>query len=387
MKRKCIMIGLLGAGVAVLILFLMGAFSGGKVDPGRISPVRSAFDPERLVAAKRVNATQWYEAVGTVRPFTETKIEARVSGRVERVLVRPGDKVKKGDLLIVLDNRELKSRLEQARRGMESAEAAREQARQTIDAAKAAFANSESTYRRIKTLFSEKAVAEQALDQAEADYLQTKAALARARNGLARAEALVEQARNAEEEARINLGYASIMATEDAEVARRMVEPGDMAFPNKPLLDLQTGESLRLEASVREGVIGRIKRGDALPVLITALGERTEGTVDEIAPSGDPTTRTFLVKVTLPASPGLYPGMFGRLLIPLGQKPAVVVERDALRQVGQLTTVVVKTNGPEGWRAVYVRTGEDESLRGGGSLVEILAGLDGNETVAVGGVF
>jgi RND family efflux transporter MFP subunit len=381
------MIGLLGAGVAVLILFFMGAFSGGKVEPGRISPIRAAFHPERVVVAKRINATQWYEAVGTVRPFTETKIEARVASRVEQVFVRPGDKVKAGDLLVKLDSRELKSRLEQARKGMESAAAAREQARQSIDAAKATFANAASTYKRIKILFSEKAVAEQELDRAEAEYLQTKAALARSRNGLARTEALVEQARNAEEEARINLDYTSIRATEDAEVARRMVEPGDMAIPGKALLYLQTGESLRLEASVREGVIGRIKRGEKLPVLITVLGRRTEGTVDEIVPSGDPATRTFLVKVALPASPGLYPGMFGRLLIPLGEKPAVVVERDALRRVGQLTAVVVETDGAEGWRSVYVRTGEDAPFGSEGDMVEILAGLDGNETVAVGGVF
>jgi RND family efflux transporter MFP subunit len=306
---------------------------------------------------------------------------------VERVLVRPGDQVKPGDLLIELDSRQLKSRLEQARQELESARAARNQAEQSIDAAKAAFVNAESTYQRIKKLYEEKAVAEQALDQAESEYLQSKAALERARNGLNRAKAQVEQARNAVEEARIALDYTSIQATEDGEVARRMAEPGDLAFPGKPLLYLQTGESLRLEASVREGVIGRIRRGDELEVLITALGESVTGTVDEIVPSADPQTRTFLVKVMLPPLPGLYPGMFGRLLIPMDERAVVAVDRKALRRVGQLTTVVVKTDEPPGWRSLYVQTGDRLGPTGSSDKVEILSGLDGGEAVAVGGLY
>ncbi|MFW5837466.1 MAG: efflux RND transporter periplasmic adaptor subunit, partial [Desulfovibrionaceae bacterium] len=245
----------------------------------------------------------------------------------------------------------------------------------------------ESTYKRIKKLYDEKVVAEQTLDQTESEYLQSKAALQRARNGLNRAKAQVRQAENAVEEAQIALSYTSIKATEDAEVARRMVEPGDLAFPGKALLYLQTGESLRLEASVREGVIGRVQRGDKLPVLVSPLGESVQGRVDEIVPSADPATRTFLVKVVLPSLPGMYPGMFGRLLIPLGEQDVVAVDREALRRVGQLTTAVVRLGEDEGWRSLYVQTGGPLGPMDESNLVEVLAGLDGNETVAVGGVF
>lgn len=82
------------------------------------------------------------------------------------------------------------------------------------------------------------------------------------------------------------------------------------------------------------------------------------------------------MKVGLPALPGVYPGMFGRLLAPAGERQAVLVPASALRRVGQLETVAVREAG--GWRSVYVKAG---AARDG--KVEILAGLFGNETVGL----
>lgn len=210
----------------------------------------------------------------------------------------------------------------------------------------------------------------------EANYLKARAGLAQAEDGFQAASAWVKQARKAVEEAEINLGYTSIVAPADGEVARRMVESGDLAFPGKQLMLIQTGGSLRLEALVREGVIGKVRIGQELDLEIQALGEHTSGTVEEVVPSADPLTRSFLVKVGLNPLPGLYPGMFGRLLIPLQQKTVVLVPQNSVSRVGQLQTVLVQTN--DIWEPVYVRTG-----RSYGDKVEVLSGLTGNETVGI----
>ncbi|MGE4297812.1 MAG: efflux RND transporter periplasmic adaptor subunit [Desulfovibrionaceae bacterium] len=378
------MLGALGAlALAVIFLWFGGAFVTNTIGPGdAVAPAAAGEPPARTGTARVAAITDWYEAVGTVRPRTETRIEAQVTAKVRQVLVRPGGKVAKGDPLLVLDSRELQSRADQARQALSSSMSARDQARQTIKAAQAAFDQAQSQYKRIKTLFSDGAVTKQEMDKAESDFLQAEAALRRAGDGLSGAESAVGQARNYLEQGQISLGYATIVANEDAEVLQRLVEPGDLAFPGKALLLVQTGGALRLEALVREGLIRRVRPGGRFPVAITALdtppGEPLEGVIEEVLPSADPLTRTFTVKAALPQAPGLYPGMFGRLLIPLGERQAVMVPAEAVRRVGQLETVGVVAGGAV--RTIYVTTGETR-----GNEVEILSGLSGGETLALGG--
>jgi RND family efflux transporter MFP subunit len=198
---------------------------------------------------------------------------------------------------------------------------------------------------------------------------------------VAAAQARSREADKVIREAEIDLEHTAILAREAGEVAKRLVEPGDLAFPGKKLLVLQTGASLRLEAMVREGLIGRVRVGDRVGVVVSALGEGAplEAVVDEMEPLADPVTRSFLVKARLPEAPGLYPGMFGRLLVPLGEREAVLVPEAAVIRVGQLETVMVRQG--DAWQPVHVRTGERV---GKGEMVEVLSGLSGGETVGVG---
>jgi RND family efflux transporter MFP subunit len=207
--------------------------------------------------------------------------------------------------------------------------------------------------------------------------LQANAGLKQAEDGLREAQADVKQAEKVVEQASISLGYTRIKAPEAGEVVRRLAEPGDLAWPGKPIVALQTRGSLRLEAVVREGLIKRIKSGSSLQVRITAIDKRLQGKVDEVVPSADPMTRTFLVKVNLPQEPDLYPGMFGRLMVPLDEEEVVAVPKEAVTRIGQLEVVSVKENGR--WRQIYVRTGRDIN----GYWCEILSGLQGGELVAL----
>ncbi|MFV0422689.1 efflux RND transporter periplasmic adaptor subunit [Oleidesulfovibrio sp.] len=378
-KRK--LLAVIGGVTVLIFLFL---WSSGMLNTQKLSPEDTYNSPSSAATtqqhpattAKIVAVKDTIEAVGTVRPRTETRVEAQVTAKILHIAVSTGDKVRKGDILIELDNRELVSRRDQAAQAIIGSNAAVAQARQAVAEAKAAFAKAKNQYQRIKALFSERAVAQRELDQAEAEYLQSEAALASAQGGLSGALSAGVQASKRLEEAEIALGYATITALEDGEVVRREAEAGDLAFPGKPLLVIQAGGALRLEAQVREGLIQRVRTGSGLQVRIAAAGESPlAGVVEEVVPSADPRTRTFLVKVGLPPAPGLYPGMYGKLLIPLDARQTVLIPAVAVQRVGQLETVRIHT-ADNTVQTVHVKTG-----RHFGNDIEILSGLTGGEQV------
>ena len=115
-----------------------------------------------------------------------------------------------------------------------------------------------------------------------------------------------------------------------------------MAAPGAPLLTVEDDASYRLEASVDESQLGKIRLRDKVGVQIDALGEAFfEGTVSDIIPTTDAATRSYTVKITLPANPALRSGLYGRARFTLGQQPVLTVSEKSLVRQGQLTAVYV----------------------------------------------
>ncbi len=361
-------------GAAVIILWI---FSGGEITPGMVEPDKTpAAAGAGTVNAEIETVTEWYDAVGTVQPRTQARIEAQVSGQVINVRVNAGDRVSKDDLLVELDDRQLESRYSQATQSLKTVVSQKEQARQAVNAAQAAFAEAESAYNRVKKFFDADAATEQDLEQARSRYLQAKASLKRAKDGLAGASAGVRMAEEMVQEAKIGLGYTKINAPANGEVLKRLVDPGDMAMPGKPLLLLKTPGGLQLEAYVRESLVRKIHPGKTLRVELSTLQKTVDSRVEELIPYADPQTRTFLVKSKLPNIPNLYPGMYGKLRIPYKQVELVLIPRTAVYEVGQLELVMVKS--ADGWGRRYIKTGNIY-----GNRVEVLSGLSGNETLKI----
>lgn len=324
--------------------------------------------------ARLTPVVQTYEAVGTIRPETETVVEAQVTAKIEKIPVTPGSTVTKGQLLLALDSRQLTSRLDQAVEGQRGAVAARKQAKQALVAAEAGFERAQSAYKRTQTFHTSDAATDQQLEEAKAAFLTAEAGVLRSREALAAAESQIRQAKERIKEARIALGYAELKAPEDGEVLKKMVEPGDLALPGKPLLVLRTSRQLILEAFVREGLITAVAPGDTLDVELTTLKRKVSATVKEIVPYADPKTRTFLVKAALPMVEGLYPGMYGKLMVPTGTTDVITLPQKAINRVGQLELVRVKRE--DTWERRYIQTGNTL-----GQNVEILSGLTPGETV------
>lgn len=276
------------------------------------------------------------EVVGTVRPKLHAVIEAKVSGKIEKLLVAPGQQVKAGDLLAQLDAREIQAKLDQTL-------AVREQATRDLE--------------RARKLFEQKITS-----QAEFDTV-----LARER-----------VAAGAVTETQTALGYTKIVAPFDGVVTRKLADVGDLAAPGKPILEMEDPAAFRFEADVPEALMSEIRIGEKLPVRISAVTTDLEGTVVEMAPVADPSSRTFLVKLDLPPTEGVRSGQFGRVLVPTGKTDAVWVPTSALIVRGQMETVFVAMNQHAQLR--LVRTGKRTN-----SEVELLAGLSRGEEVVIEG--
>jgi RND family efflux transporter MFP subunit len=290
----------------------------------------------KLVAVEAHGLTAVEEVVGTVRAKLRAAVEAKLAGRVETLLVAPGQTVKRGDLLATLEAREALARLD-------SAQAVREQA--TRD------------WERVGRLVRDGAATVAELD----------AVLARQRVAAA---AVVE--------AETMVGHARVVAPFDGVITRKLADLGDLATPGRPLLELEDPQRLRFEADVPEALLERLQLGAKLPVRLAALKEPVEGVVGEIAPVAEAVSRTFLVKLELPFLPGVRAGQFGRMAVSTGEAAVPHVPAAAIFQRGQLEYVFVADGGYA--RLRLIRTGKHF-----GREVEIVAGLNVAERVIVEG--
>jgi RND family efflux transporter MFP subunit len=173
--------------------------------------------------------------------------------------------------------------------------------------------------------------------------------------------------------------YAKLAAPFSGVVITKTVEPGNLATPGVPLLTIERDGLYRLEASVDESKLTSVRVGQAVEAVIEASDRKLKARVSEIAPSVDSASRTYIVKLDLPATPQLRTGMFGRAIFPLGMQKVVAVPVAALMERGQLQSVFVVEDGMAHTRLVHTRlvtTG-----RRAGDAVELLSGLNAGERI------
>ena len=272
------------------------------------------------------------EVVGGVEAAQRAVLSAKVTGVIDAIKAAPGAVVARGDVLLTIDAREIKARLDQA-------EASKDQA--------------QKDFARIERLLQSGSSTRQEFDAATTRLRTAEAGLV---------------------EARTMMQYTAIVAPFDGVVTRKLVEVGDLATPGKPLLEMENSSLLRFECQIPEALVDRIQMGAELPVRVDAAGEALIGKVSEIAPSASAGSRTFLVKLDLPSAEKLRAGQFGRVRVPVRERPVVVVPLGAVVRRGQVESVFVVQDG----RALLrlVKTG-----RAIDGKVEILSGLNGGESV------
>ena len=235
-------------------------------------------------------------------------------GTITRVNVHEGDHVRRGEVLVSIDEAQQQAAYAGAKAGLQASQ-------ESIAAADADYALAESTMKRYQMLYDKKSVSPQEYDEVKTRLAAAQARRDAAHAGRTQAEAGVSQAGTA-------MSFTKVRAPFDGIVIAKLAEPGAMAAPGVPLLVVEDPSRFRLEAQVDESKIGAVKLGETVPVVIDSLGEQPiEGKVTQIVPAADPGSRTFTVKIDLPANPQMRTGLFGRARFPRGEREAIAIPK------------------------------------------------------------
>jgi RND family efflux transporter MFP subunit len=292
-----------------------------------------------------------YTAEALVEAVRQSTVSAQIAGRIVDLRFDVGDTVKKGEVIVRIDERA-------AARALEASEA-------QVREAQAALANARAQYERSKQLLAQKFISQAALDQAESAY---KAAQARVGALLAGAGAAATER-----------SFATVLAPYSGVVSARHVELGEMATPGKPLMTGFDPSTLRVVATVPQAQVAAIRASGKARVEVPSAGRWVEVKEMTIMPAADPRTHTTRVRLELPADVrGVYPGVYARAHFVTGAAPRLLVPRAAVFRRSELTAVyVVGEDGRPRLRQVRVGAAGDEHS------VEVLAGLRPGERVAL----
>ena len=329
--------------LAIVVLLLLIAWMAGlfveKIKPGS----NTAAQPHtgEPVVVRVADVTIIEKVPASVEATQATLISSRLMARIASVRVRAGDTVNKGDLLLELENSDIKAQVKQAEARISANLARLSEARQTLE--------------RVKELQAGGVMSVSDLDRAEANHETLVAELSGARQAL--------------EESKTALSYTEIVAPFDGRVVDRFSEPGDTAQPGTKLLALYNPLTLRVEAQVREHLALGLEVGQALQVEIPSLDRIVDAVIEERVPAADPGSRSFRVKAGVAFDNSLLPGMYARLLVPAGTGKQLMIPADRVVHVGQLDLVWVLQDGQSYRR--FVRIGQ--VVQNG--QVEVLSGL------------
>lgn len=315
------------------------------------------------------------KASGTVEARTRSVIAAQVMGVVRQVMVEPGQNVRAGQTLVVIDSQQLQAGAAQAEAARLEARSALPETAAAIESARAQLELARSTQARLKRLYERKSLAQQEMDEADARVKQAESAVAMAQSRRAQVEAKIAQGDQAVSSATTQRGYATLVAPFAGVVVEKMAAVGSMALPGVPLLTIEAAGGFRVALQVEESQASRMKLGMPLRVAVEDR-EAVELKVTEIVPALDAATRSLTVKADLPPMQGLRSGAYARGEWVVGERETLTVDALAVRESGQMQMVLVVEGAKA--RSRMVSVGEVIAGRR-----EVLSGLKVGEKVVV----
>jgi len=301
------------------------------------------------VSTPSIEKGNFITASGKVEAVQNANISTRSMGYVNNILVKVGDKVSKGQLLISINSADISAK--------------KRQVDASIIEATVAFKNAEKDYNRYKALFTKNSASQKEMDDMTANYEMAKARL--------------EAAKQMKNQINAQLSYSNITAPFNGVITGKYINKGDMANPGIPLLSIETPGKYKVIAMVPESQITQIKKNTKVDVNIKSINKFVQGTVTEVSSSAKNTGGQYLVTVALDKTAvNLFSGMFTSVNFPI-VKPAdnnpILIPISALIAQGELNGVyVVSQNNTALLR--WLRLG-----RVFGDQIEVLSGLSPNE--------
>jgi len=340
--------------IFTVVFLLMGC--GEKIEPGNVKTSIKEHVKATVVSAKIIRQPSIYESVGTVSAKIVSTISSKLMGAVKEVFVREGDNVKTGDRLAIIDDRQTAAMLRQAK-------AALAEARRAETGAGAGAELARATYTRYQNLMKDESASLQEFDEIKSRYQQAQAGLAAAKQRVKQAEASLSSAA-------ASANDAVIVSPYDGTIRAKMIDVGDLATPGKPLFTLETTGNYIVDLLLPEQYIHAVGLDQEVTVTVSALNNKAfTGSVQEIFPAADAKSRSFLVKVRIPADKALRSGMFARVSIPVGESGLLFIPLTAVIHSGQLTGIYIVDNSQTA-KFRLIRTG-----RTFGESIEVLSGL------------
>jgi len=332
---------------------LLSAAAANAAEPGNPQSGKSEVQSAQQLAVAPVQyreVEQTYSVEGLVQATRQSTVSAQISGRIKEINFDVGSRVKKGQVIVRIDERETA----QALAGSNA----------QVQQAQATLQNAKATYERARQLFEQKFISQAALDKAEADYQ------------VARAQAAASEASAGQ--ASLAHGYTAVLAPYSGVVAARLVEVGEMVEPGKPLMTGFDPAEMRVVVSVPQYKLPDIGTHPKVMVEVPSLKRWVKAASVIVQPLADARTHSTQVRVNLPPDePGVYPGMFVRAHFVVGTSSRLVIPASAVLHRSEVVAVYV-VDAPGGIKLRQVRLGEATA-----DGVEVLAGLNPGEQVAL----
>ncbi len=307
--------------------------------------------------------------VGSLLADASVTVAPKVSGRVEKVLVKVGDWVREGQVLAVLDKEELTEEFNEAQASLKVYEA-------TLIGKEAELKDQKRKLDRSKILLERTLIARE-----EVDTLETQVLSANARVELTKAQ--VTQMKSRLDSARIRLKYTEVISPFAGYVGKRFIDRGALVNSNTPLMTIVDISSVKVNIAVVESDYRKISPGQVAAITVDAYpGRRFQGKVARMAPVLDQETRTAAVEIEL-RNPGgdLKPGMFARAEIVAQRRSGVLLVPKGAQVQSQDGYGVFKILG-DGDRVGLVAIKPGLGQRG---WVEVQGGLkEGDRIVTLG---
>lgn len=367
-----------------LTLLLLTASCGTeeKAEPVKIKAVSGV----KVEPAQVISFTRSSTFSGTVIPDKEILLSPKVVGYLIKVNAEAGKRVKKGEVLGVIDSSDIKPDVERAKAGLKEVDAALKELDKALKEVrarkKAAWANlqlARKTYIRFKKLFEAEAVSKQKFDEVQTQFKAAKAnfAAVKAKEEQIAAKRKVllakkEQVKASLQKAEAFLSYTELKSPVDGVVLQKLIDKGNLVSPQTPVFKIGSFP-LKVRAYIDDIYFGKV--GIGTEVKVKVQGKTYRGKVVEVDRSSDPVSHKFGVKVLVEGLNAI-PGTYAVVEIPSLKEEAVAVPQSAIYRVGAVEYVFVVENGTAHLR--IVKTGEKV-----GNMVVVLSGLHPGEKVAV----
>ncbi|HEY0546938.1 MAG TPA: efflux RND transporter periplasmic adaptor subunit [Pyrinomonadaceae bacterium] len=348
---------------------------------------------------------RFFEATGSLAADAQTDVAPAVAGKVVSVGVDLGSYVQQGAVLVRLDDRDSRIRLEQAQAQVAQAQSAVRQAEARIGlrsgqnfdpnnvaevrSARVALELAEKNLRRFEKLIESGDVSRSGYDQqrAQRDQLQQQyeAQLTQARQNFAAVQtalSAVDAAQTQVLSARKAINDAVVLAPMSGYVSDRPADIGEYVTTSSKVATIVRTNPLRMKIDIPEQAISEVRVGQSVSLTVSAYPDRTfNGRVARVSPSVSATSRTLTVEAEVENGDNtLKPGQFATVRILLPQtEPAVLIPARAVRTEAGTSRVFVIKDGRAQQR--LVRLGQSE-----GDLIEVKTGVAADELVATSNV-